>query len=487
MNIITQKYELEFINFIKMKIIEETTKTTTSFTNQILNICNNKYVNWVSDVEQNIRNIMIKVISEAIKFIDEIFRNSKERKEKFHINIKYDSRNIKIASIGELTITRTYYESKDRKSHFYFIDELLDFDKFERYDPIIRANTINLALKTNQKLGGELIGEMHSSLKDLLSEKDNSIPRQTVYNWICNWNVPKIVYPNIDIKGDTLYIMGDEKYIHEQHRKKDDKNDGKKHIMSKGFICFSGISQEGKRRILKDRHVFITSSNNPWNEFLDDVTTVYDFEKIKKVVFLSDAGNWLLSGAKDLKMYPENQIILCLCEFHVRQKVNRITTNQEYRDKLNNFINNNDKKGFINLMKIIKDEKKDNPKRIETLNKYENYITKHWKKIHNMFNSPCRSSMESHISHCIASYFSSRPKAYSYTNIQKLLKLQEYKINGINLNNLYLQSYKNHEVITIQKDELSFSVFEPNSSSNIPIIDNGQNSIIHSILVSIAH
>lgn len=256
--------------------------------------------------------------------------------------------------------------------------------------------------------------------------------------------------------------------------------------MSKCFVCFSGISQKGKRRKLNDRFVFLTHSKTPWNDFLDAVTSVYDFEKIKKVVFLSDAGSWLLAGAPDLKMYPHNKIILCLCEFHVRQKINKITTNQQYRDKLNEFIDANDKKGFKKFMKKIKEEKNDS-KRVETLIKYENYIVKHWKKIQNMFVSPCRSSMESHISHFVASYFSSRPKAYSDNTIEKILKLQEYKLNGINLTNLYLSSYKNIEIVTIRKEELDFSIFESNSSSNIQIIENGINSSLYSFLTSISH
>lgn len=48
--------------------------------------------------------------------------------------------------------------------------------------------------------------------------------------------------------------------------------------------------------------------------------------------------------------------------------------------------------------------------------------------------------MESHISHCVAKYFSFEPKAYSKRHIQKLIKLQEYKINGINILGLYLKT-----------------------------------------------
>lgn len=112
------------------------------------------------------------------------------------------------------------------------------------------------------------------------------------------------------------------------------------------------------RRILKDRFVFITSSSSTWNDFLDTVSKIYDFEKLEKIVFLSDAGKWLISGAPDLKLFSHNKVIMCLCEFHVRQKVNRITTNQEYRDKLNQAIDENKKKVFKSLMTEIKELKK---------------------------------------------------------------------------------------------------------------------------------
>ena len=138
-------------------------------------------------------------------------------------------------------------------------------------------------------------------------------------------------------------------------------------------------------------------------------------------------------------------------------------------------------------MKLIKDEKKDNENKLKKLIEYENYIVNHWNKIQNMFKSECRSSMESHISHCIASHFSSRPKAYSKNNIEKLLKLQEAKLNGINIQSLYLKSYKSTETITLKKEELSFSIFENNNSSNLPIIENGANNSLLKSLLGLSH
>lgn len=489
---IPQNYSLEFKNYIKNKILSFVNNIGENILVTILNNTHEKYLNIVSTIEADVKELILNVIKETIAFFDEKFRNSDERKKLYHVNVSNDERNLKTIW-GDIIITRTYYESKDRKEHFYFIDELLGLDKYDRYDPIYKSIAIDLAIETNQKMAGELTGKFTTTVKDnLTSNCPNYVPRQTIYYWIKKWQIPMINYPSITIEGTTLYVMGDEKYIHEQIKNNNDNNntDGsKKHysIMSKCFVTFSGIEHQNKKRILKDRMVFITSSTSPWNDFLNQVTKVYDFEKIENIVFLSDGGKWLTSGAYDLKMYPHNKVTLCLCEFHARQKINRITTNEDYRELLNNYINSNDKKSFLELMKHIKKEKEDNESRLNKIIEYENYIINNWKKIQNMFNSECRSSMESHISHCVASYFSSRPKAYSKNTIEDLLKLVEAKMNGIDIQKLYLKSYKNDGTITIEKEELNFSVLESSNSSNLPVVENGCNNILFRTLCGLAH
>ena len=220
---------------------------------------------------------------------------------------------------------------------------------------------------------------------------------------------------------------------------------------------------------------------------MNTISKVYDFSKLDNIVFLSDAGSWLTAGTPNLKLYPQNKIIQCLCEFHVRQKVNRITTNQEDRNTLNSYIDDDKKQEFKKLMNTIKENKKDNPKRVSKLEEYENYIIKNWHKIKNMAKSECKSSMESHISHCVASYFSSRPKAYSRTNIETLLKLQEAKINEIDIKQLYLKSYKNTSVVTYKEEELNFSLFEKSNSSIIPILQSGTVTNLFKALYALSH
>ena len=87
-----------------------------------------------------------------------------------------------------------------------------------------------------------------------------------------------------------------------------------------------------------------------------------------------------------------------------------------------------------------------------------------------MKNCECKSSMESHISHCLAEQFGSRPKGYSRNTISKYLKLHEYFLNGINIYDLYLKTYNNNNYVYNEK-ELNFSLFDK-LNSNLPSVYN---------------
>ena len=88
----------------------------------------------------------------------------------------------------------------------------------------------------------------------------------------------------------------------------------------------------------------------------------------------------------------------------------------------------------------------------------------------------------------LAKPFSSEPKAYSKNHIEKLIKLQEYYVNGIDIFNLYINGCKNQSSATVKKEDLDFSIFEKNAkeSSNMPILQ-GENSILRKTLYNIAH
>lgn len=139
--------------------------------------------------------------------------------------------------------------------------------------------------------------------------------------------------------------------------------------MSKCFVIFTHIKNKGKRNILMGKHILITTTNNPWKELMDEICQIYNFEKLETINLLSDAGGWILAGKDELKLYANNNIIVNTCEFHVKQKINRSTTDKDLRNKLYKIIyEDEDKTLFKTTMQEIIDSKVSNQGKIKLLN-----------------------------------------------------------------------------------------------------------------------
>ena len=119
-----------------------------------------------------------------------------------------------------------------------------------------------------------------------------------------------------------------------------------------------------------------------------------------------------------------------MCEFHFKQAIHHITTDSDETYYLLHIFNTKPKHYFIDAVNTII---KNNPKRKDIINKKLKYIINNYSNIKSMLNLNIGSSMESHISHLIASFFSSRPKGFSIKRIDKYLKLNDYKHNNINI------------------------------------------------------
>lgn len=503
-------------NLLKIKLSKIIQNISDDFIDNIF-YCNsnNKYQKIMLNLEENIKQSVLQALIETFEIFDNLYLNSNDRKKIFNVCIRKCHRNI-VTIFGILEFDRIYYyDKKDRNKHFFFIDNLFNLPSYDRYDDIIKAIAIDNAISTNQKKGAEITTkQINSILSDLNNSQQFVISRQDIYNWIDKWNVPSIEYEAIETDSDTLYIMIDEKYIHEQLKpfiNKFSNNDveeksveqirneflnfldylknpnkqlllpppkkkSKNFIMSKAFISFTDIETKGNRRTLMNKFTFLTTGNNPWDEFMNTISKIFDFQKIKKIKVLSDAGTWITAGISNLKLFVDNIVIPCLCIFHVKQKINRSTKDEILRKSLWNAIENNDKITFNSIFNSILKNKDE--KRTKTLKQYRHYILAHWDPINQMKASKYKSSMEAHISHNVAKPFSFEPKAFSKRHIQKLIKLQDYKANGINILNLYLNSSHNTEIVTIKKEELSFSIFD-NNSSNLPAINSTNLSLSH--------
>lgn len=439
MSIITQILNFETQNLLTNEIID-------NFKKNIVNLFNNTFTNSYSytscilNFQEFMNNQIIDMLKNIINTLDEQFKYSAERKKIYNINKSNVERTI-VTPFGEIQFSRTFYKNKTNGEYYFYIDNVLNIESNKTYDPVVRAILVHQSVVTNPNSTCFNSSLNTLNLSNWLKNKVNMIPRQTIYRIKKEVKIRKIKYKEISV-DKTLYVMVDEKWIHEQ-----DKNNPntKKWIMSKCFVTFTGIKRKGKRSKLIGKHTFITSSGSPWKDLVDEIHLIYDFTKIEIINLLSDAGSWILSGKDELRLYTNNTIIVNTCEFHVKQKISRSTTDKDLRIKIANIIyENEDKEEFIKEMdKLI--EEKNTDARKQKVTEYKNYILNHWRGIINMKYSMCKSSMEAHIQHCIASSFSEVPKAYSRSTIQTNLKLQEMYLNGIDIIEYYLNTYNSDD------------------------------------------
>ena len=435
------------------------------------NDVNSRYLSLISNLQNSTRNIIKSTIVSLFEAIDTEYKDSKDRLLYYYISKTNVKRTI-ITVVGEISFERTYYKDKNTGKCFFYIDSLFNLPKYDHYDPILKGIAINNAFHTSQAQSAKTTSSIISDItyfSDYDALKD--IPRQSIFNWIKKWNVPNIIPDSVDTP-ENLYVMADEKYIGCQDLKKD--------LMIKSFVTFEGIEQVGKhRRKLLNRATFSCNSSSAWVPFMDFIAKKYDFSKIKNIYLLGDGAYWIREGAKELKLNPTNNVNFYLCEFHFKQAIHHITRDKDERNNLIQLVQNDTKKALIDRINTII---LDNPTRQDILNKKLKYLSKNYAAIKRMLSLDFGSSMESHISHLIASFFAARPKGYSSKHIDKYLKLIDFKNNNYNIFNIYMNSYSNKEVLSINRKELDFSLFDKSDTTSIPILKRGEVSPIYNEL-----
>lgn len=477
MNILSQNFRKVLKNRLEGKI----NCLVNNFVDDLMNHFTKKdyeYLSLISDANRVSLDIAKSVIVEVIEEFDAYFKESKERKKKYYVSKKDVSRTI-TTIIGDLTFSRTLYVTKDRSEYYFYIDEMLGLPKYDHYDPIVKGLAIRETFYTNQAQAGRIVGERISDVISLADKNTSSlaISRQTVNNWLKEWNTT-IVYERNDNTPKNLYIMADEKYIGAQRKDGD--------IMAKAFVVFEGVKQISKgRRALINRHVFTCCSSKPWEELLDRLIEIYNYDEIKNFYVLSDGGNWLTAGMNELKLESFQKVDHLLCLFHFKQAINHITTVEEERKEIFQSFLNDKRKVFKNELNSYIDKY---PHKKTTIEKKINYLLNHYKAAKHMISSSIGSSMEAHISHFIAYTFASRPKGYSENNISKYFMLNDAKINGINLFNTYLQTYNRIEKKSLYEESNSSFTNKRDElpTVTLPYLQNSNSSPTYNALANLS-
>lgn len=441
MNIILQNYK-EVIDKIINNCLVDNLKT---YFDKKTDYNVSSYIELLSSFDMSLCDCFKKALIALLKQMDTNYRDSIERKRKYHIK-QICPRTI-LTIFGEITYHRTFYTSKlDGKSYCH-IDRILGLKKYDYFDPYIKAEILDYVSSNNYSKTAEhinlLIGNRIS-----IYEKTKYLTRQTVRNVVLK---SVLAEPCVKKLPDVerIFVMADEKWIPTQ-------NNNKKKIMQKSIVVFDGFNKKGNRKSLNNKMTFSNSKEDFIYESIDYIEKAYDTSKIKEIILLGDGAKWI-DGLKYYFNYDKSiKIIQGLDHFHLKQCLWRICSQKDVYDTLVKYINEKNKTDFIRLVDEIIDCNESRKEKIET---YKKYVLSHWVLIINLFKYNLSCPMESQISHTFASYFTSRPKGYSPQTLQTLMKLRLKKANKYNIKELFFKNFNNNEIINLNEKNMDYSIF----------------------------
>ena len=441
MKIILHNYENLINNLIK-KNLSKRIELALSHSNDF---SINNYINLLSSLEQELNKFIKDAFIMFIKELDNNYKHSLERKRKYHVK-SYSPRTI-LTVFGEITFFRTFYKSKLNSKCFCYVDRFLGLQKYDYFDPYIKAEVLVFVSDNNYSKTAKHINSLIGN-RISLNNKTSFMSRQSVRNIILSskWAKPK--YQKLKDVNE-LYIIGDEKWIPTQ-------NNGGKKVMQKSIVIFDDFIIEGKRKYLKHKMTFSGRNDDFIYEAIEYIEYAYNLSNIKTFYIMGDGAKWIDNLKNHFNINKNIEIITGLDHFHFKEYLWRIYPAKDVYQALLEMIISNDKNDFVRLTDEIIDSNIDRKEKIE---QYRKYILSHWDSIINLYKYSLSCPMESQISHTFAAYFTSRPKGYNKEMINKLIELRLLYKNGFNIKELYLNNLNEEKIINLNENELDFSIF----------------------------
>lgn len=445
MEIITQNYE----NILKDLIIKNFSDILTSniYTNDSKNRVFN-YIDILSNLDSKLCEIACKSLKAIFDAIDRGFKNSPERRRKYHIK-SHQERTI-LTVFGEITFRRTFYSHKRNYSSYCYLDDYLGLKKYDYFDPYIKSTILEQAaiLNSYSKVARFVNNMLGNRIK--FNYDPFLISKQTIRNIILSSYVsnPQIIQKDTP---DTIYIMADEKFIATQNHNNED-------VMVKSIVIFDGKNALGKRVILNNKNVFASfGNNNCLDNALDFLYYTYDTDVIKNIFIMGDGASWIKNLRSNFRINNKTNVIFALDKFHFKQAIHHIALHSELEKILTYYVLNNMKADFSICCDALISS---SPHRSETISNKQTYIINNWNYINNLYEFQLSCPMESQISHNIADIFSSRPKGYSIKSLNNLLNLRLLYLNHHNIKLLFLNNFNKKDILTFNKEHLNFDIFD---------------------------
>lgn len=444
MSILTQNIMSELFNSIITKVSNNLSELTypQGTINGVFD-----YVNVIESISEITYESARVLFESTIEEMDHKFRYSQYRVHQFYVKCKR-SRSL-ITPFGKVNINRTIYLDRITGKTYCYVDKKLGLPKYDRYDPCVKSMLVSLYADHNSMIKvGKIVGDRIGNAYALSNGDSFTISRQTVFNSIRSAKMFDVTVPKQETPT-TLYIMADEKYVH--------LNTGK-NKMVKSAVVFEGI-EGSRRRIVANKYHVMGMREMFWETVADILHERYDVQKIKKIYFIGDGAPWIRESKKFVSLENAKSKFL-LDKFHFKQALNRITKDKDIQATLQESILECQDESFDRLIDIIRSN---NPERLDSINQQVKYLKNQQRGIRQAYKHNISCSMESSISHTLASNFTRNPKAYAQDNLEIYVNHRMNHLNGYNLKYLYLQGLSvsdDNGIKSLKDSNVDWSIFE---------------------------
>lgn len=448
----------------------------------------NNYYHFINDLDKFSTSFTTNILKSYFEYIDECFFNSSYRKS-FCPSKGFYTRKNYVTLFGEISFKRRYYFDKNTNQYFFFTDLFLGLPKRKHFDPFVCSEFVEKASEYSYSKSGKIVSDKIG----LRSSNSINISRATVRNIVLGFD--PVINEEFELKRiDRLFVMLDEKFVGSQFNNHKDHMIKAAVIFEKTQLEYSFKKKEDSidRYKLVNPHVCADINNNLTKDVVDYIFEHYDIDHLKEICFMGDCAIWIKQFPKSswFKFNSNTINTFSMDGFHFSQALKHLTTNKNnhWYNALSIAVKRNNKQLFRSLCNRFIQE---NKIRESTIIQKMEYILNNWDERQIYLNNHyLKCSMESHISHIFADLFTSRPKAYSKTGLEKLLKIRLLKVNGYNLKHLYLTSlnkvkkqdiFKSHSNIKQYKFNTYQSIYQKEYKLDKNIYYPFEHNVIHYI------
>ncbi len=355
----------------------------------------------IPELQKITNETALDVYKVLVEQADQAIREAKkERKEQGLVVERVgDTRKI-VTSMGELTISRSYYWNKKAEQYEYPVDHLMGIDGYERVDPGLAKGLVACA-------------RAQSYRKSSKSECEGVLSAQTVMNKIRK-SEPEIK-PVEKLKVAALHIDADEDHVAVQHGKR------KKSTEVPLVSVYEGIEKTGQRGVCKNIFHISEYGKKPdelWEKVLSRIEERYDLEGTR-IYLHGDGAGWIKTG---LEWLPNS--VFVLDSYHKNKYIMALTAGCSDDDKkklryaLQQAMEDEDTDYFHKTVQYALDHY---PERTEDIQAAADYLLSHIKGVSIRTQEPEAKNggaPEPHISHVLSSRLSSRPKGWSRATLE---------------------------------------------------------------------